>query len=784
MPNKRPRVKPETKFEYPDKAAGKSLRFKPVTDEIVATFDDAAPLEGLSALRKMETAALFAAEPQAGFAVLRTTDLRAATDSLAAAKPVANSLPVMLDDEGQRRYFLPDEFTVQFAADVTAAKAEEILKSHGSSVRRKQRTAGYFTAGVPEGAGLFETIGALTKHKEVLFAEPSEFGLDDALGTTTKNATHKSAAEKHVEAPETEQIDELARIWNLEPEAMRVFEDDLAGLETTESDVLALPSDPHFGKLWGLHNTGQAVNGAAGTADADIDAPEAWNLQTGRKNVVVAVIDTGCDLDHPDLVANILPRGTEDWDFADGPDKEPWDSASHGTHVAGTVAARRNGTGVVGVAYGCWVMPLRVNLTAGFNQNRADAINYVAAQADKYKASRRYVINCSWKMSGDHAGVRTAIQNAVAKNVVVVFAAGNANVNIDVTPQYPAIYPEVIAVAATDQRDRRAGFSNFGKKVDVAAPGVNIYSTVPDNAYGFMDGTSMASPHVAGVAALIWSRNPDLTNLQVRKCIESTTDNIDPLNPGFGGLLGTGRLNAHKALRHTPPWMLPVRLIRRFPFPYPNAGSSTGLTYVERFPMGLLGVRPALLFLTQRAGSERIMFLNPLNGAVMNSVDPVANDTIGSLAWDGAAIRAANVTVGAGSINRINPATGAQIGSIPAPPGRGEGLEVVGPRIYYSTIATIYELLASTGVVLRSFPAPEGQCRALAAGLGYLFSAQSSSGRIIVFNPVTMVVHGIVNAPGGGANQAEGIAFDSRRRILYIANQSENMIYALHVGGL
>ena len=116
-------------------------------------------------------------------------------------------------------------------------------------------------------------------------------------------------------------------------------------------------------------------------------------MEAGSKHVVVAVIDTGCDLDHPDLKGNILPRGSEDWDFADPLDDEPWDSGTHGTHVSGTIGARRNSKGVVGLAYGVWIMPLRVNLTSGMNQNRADAINYVTSRAIKYKKSRRYVIN-------------------------------------------------------------------------------------------------------------------------------------------------------------------------------------------------------------------------------------------------------------------------------------------------------------------------------------------------------------------------------------------------------
>lgn len=775
----RPTVKRESKYEYLDKSSGKSLRFTPASDELVATFDESHPTDGMAALRRIDTASVFATRPTGGFAVLRTTDTGAARASLSDAASVANSLPAMIDNEGLRRYFLPDEFTVQFSDAVTATQAERVLSDIGAGIRRKQRTPGYYTASVPEGAGLFETIAKISNRDDVLFAEPSEFGIDDALAARSKGTG--TATDSGYEV--AEKIADLVRRWTPTTDVMQPsVEDDISAADA-QSDALALPTDTDFGTLWGLHNTGQTVNSVVGTADCDIDAPEAWVHEVGRRHVVVAVIDTGCDMDHPDLAANILPRGTEDWDFADGPDGVPDDEDQHGTHVAGTVAARRNGSGVVGVAYGCWVMPLRVNLTTGMNQNRADAINYVADQAVAHPG-RRYVVNCSWRMNGDHAGVRNAIINANGKNVVVVFAAGNNNSNIDTTPQYPAVYPEVIAVAATDQSDRRATFSNFGTKVDIAAPGVNTYSTIPDNTHRFMDGTSMASPHVAGVAALVRSKNPDLSNAQVRTILESSADNIDAQNPGFVGQLGKGRLNALKAVLNTPPRILPTRLVASYPFPQPNAGSSTGLTFVARFPLATLGMRPVLLFLTQQAGTERVHFLNPADGAVLGSVDPADNDTIGSLAWDGSAILCANVTTGAGFINRINPITGAQISSIPAPPGRGEGLEFVAGRLYYSTINRIFLLSASTGAVGGSFPAPEGECRSLTVGRGLLFSANSSAGRIIVFNPTTMSVRGIVRAPGTGANRAEGIAFDEAHNVLYVANQSENKIYVLRVGGL
>jgi subtilisin family serine protease len=771
METHRSRPKPETRFEYRSKLDKKKRRFQPVEDEVVATFDTDVALDAAKTLAAHSNSEVDTLSPDSGFAILRLGgqgDQAATMESLGGIEQVANVMPVMLDEDGGRRYFLPDELTIQFTEGVEAERAEKILEERGTRILAKQRTPGYYTVSVPEGKGLFETIQAFSDLEEVSFAEPSEVGLNDLLRAGTI----------HREQRFTFEDSEAGEYFPPELQSEeRNGDADGAGIAT---DIAALPSDTHFNRLWALRNSGQTVEGVSGLPDADIDAPEAWSITQGSPSVVVTVIDTGADLDHPDLAPNILARGSEDWDFADPNDDEPWDVGSHGTHVAGTAAAPRNGMGVVGVANRTRIMPLRVNLTSGMNQNRADAINYVAAQAQAHP-DRRHVINCSWKMSGDHAGVRNAIQNAVNANVVVVFAAGNSNRNIDTQPQYPAVYPEVIAVAATDQRDERAWFSNYGAKVDVSAPGVNIYSTVPDNSYGFKDGTSMASPHVAGLAALIWSRNPELTNAQVRAIIESTCDNIDVRNPGFVGKLGKGRINAHRALRATPPPKISTAVVRKLKFPQKNAGSSTGLGLIPRYRLPWYGYRPTLLFLTQKAGSERIFFLDPLTGSVRRSLDPVDNDTIGSLAWDGSAIRVANVTTGAGSINRINPYSGAQIGTIPAPPGRGEGLAVAGQWIFYSTITQIHLIRASNGHLLTSFPAPGGECRSLAYGRGLLFSGDSSTGTITVFNPWTRLIVGTIDAPGSGPRRVEGLTLDARRRLLYVANQSENRIYALRM---
>src|SRR5215213_622047 len=726
---KKPKVKKETDYTYTNKFNKKQVQFSAKPDEVVATFQ---PQPNEETVHNTMAATSFAVSQginyQRGFGVFQGAPEQEATmaaDTLRAQPDIANAIPALIDDEGKTRYFLPDELTVQFREGVSKQQAEKIIKDHGSRILVEQRTPGYYTITVPEGKGLFETLRKFSESNDVAFAEPSEAGFNDAL--------------------------------------------------------VYIPDDPDFSKLWGLHNTGQVVNGVAGTADADIDAAEAWDITRGHPDVIMSVIDTGMDLNHPDLAPNLLPIGAEDWDFADAADKSPDDTAGHGTHVAGTTAAVDNTTGVIGVAPKCRIMPLRVDLTAGMNQNRADAINYVAAQATA-NPTRRYVINCSWRMNGDHAGVHNAIINAVNHNVVVVFAAGNFNVDIaGPQPQYPAIYPEVISVVATDQRDRRATFSNFGAAADVSAPGVNIFSSIPNDTFGFLDGTSMASPHVAGLAGLIWSRNRTLTNHQVRNIIETTGDNIDALNPGFAGKLGKGRINAHKALKATPLPPVGFHVVRNFPFPQNNSGSSSGLAFARLvfiFPFP----RPALLFLTQQPFTERVYFLNPTTGAVLKTVDPVANDTIGSLEWDGANIRVANVTTGAGSINTINPITGAQTGSIPTPAGRGEGLAYDGTFFYYSTITHIHVIKATAPfTVVRSFPPPAGgTCRALAFGKGFLFCG-TTAGTIVIFDPVTLAVRGIVAAPGGGTAKVEGLAFNSLTDELFIANQSENRIYVAKV---
>jgi subtilisin family serine protease len=266
MTPERPDVASEPDYWYQDKLTGQRVAFSPKTGEAVVTLAgtlDRDTLPGLlsgPAVRSISRGANL----RRGFAAVHVEPGRAVSD-LTAQEDVASALPVMIDQDGLERYFLPSEFTVQFRPEVNAATAAAIISRLGSDIVARQRTPGYYTLLVPHGRGLFATIRQFSDLPEVAFAEPSEAGFDDALA--------------HI------------------------------------------PADPDFPRLWGMRNTGQAVNGVAGTAGIDIDASAAWDLHRGDPAVIVTVIDTGADLDHPDLQANLLPRGGEDWDFADAGDR-------------------------------------------------------------------------------------------------------------------------------------------------------------------------------------------------------------------------------------------------------------------------------------------------------------------------------------------------------------------------------------------------------------------------------------------------------------------------------
>lgn len=325
------------------------------------------------------------------------------------------------------------------------------------------------------------------------------------------------------------------------------------------------PNDTFFNLQWGAENTGQDIRGTLGTVDADIDATEAWDITTGDANFVIAVIDTGTQWNHPDLDGNIWSNpdeiagngidddgngyidDTHGWDFFSN-DNNPDDGSGHGSHTAGTVGAEgNNGVGVTGMNWQCKIMPLRfLGPNGGYTSDAIRALDYAVAEGVK-------VSNNSWGGGGFSTALYNSINAAGAAGHLFVAAAGNSGVNTDGSPHYPSSYdsPNIISVAATDNNDGLASFSNYGSaSVDLGAPGVDIASTYSGSNYVWLSGTSMASPHVAGVAALVWAANPAWNYGQVRDALLSTTRPIASLQ---GKCATGGMLNAYAALTGTPP---------------------------------------------------------------------------------------------------------------------------------------------------------------------------------------------------------------------------------------
>lgn len=298
-----------------------------------------------------------------------------------------------------------------------------------------------------------------------------------------------------------------------------------------------------------------------------IQSPQAWQQTTGSDQVVVAVLDTGVDYTHRDLAPNIwnnpkeLLNGKDDDGNGIADDLhgarlcggavsgDPQDDQGHGTHVAGTIAAAGNNHhDVTGVAWTVRIMALKF-LCADGSGSTADAI-----RAIEYALEHgAHIINASWGGRARSRALEEAVRELDRQGVLLVAAAGNESMNNDVVPSYPASYsiPNVLAVAATDWNDELAEFSNFGlHSVHLAAPGVSILSTMPDNRLAFMNGTSMATPHVTGCAVLVKSSNPALKGRDLRKMLLGSGDAIKSLK----GIVQDGlRMNCGKAVQRTRP---------------------------------------------------------------------------------------------------------------------------------------------------------------------------------------------------------------------------------------
>jgi subtilisin family serine protease/subtilase family serine protease len=340
--------------------------------------------------------------------------------------------------------------------------------------------------------------------------------------------------------------------------------------------ALGEPNDPKYPQLWGLKNTGQAINGVPGTAGADIRASDAWNLSVGSASIVVAVIDTGIDYLHEDLAANVwsapapftvtiggfpitCPAGTHGFN-AITRTCDPMDDHYHGTHVSGTIGAvGNNGVGVAGVNWTASLMGLKFLNSSGSGtiEDAIVAMDFAVQVKEIFSgtgAANIRILSNSWGGGGFSQAMLDGINEANDHDMLFVAAAGNNGLPNDWLPSYPANYvaANVVAVAATTNTDARAFFSNYGATtVHLGAPGENVLSTLRGNAYGYLSGTSMAAPHVSGAGALALSYCP-LTTAQLKATL---VDSVDVIPSMATTTISGGRLNVKRALDScsTPP---------------------------------------------------------------------------------------------------------------------------------------------------------------------------------------------------------------------------------------
>lgn len=385
--------------------------------------------------------------------------------------------------------------------------------------------------------------------------------------TEAIHAQFRAGAVKHfrvidnlqlVRLPAGTQLETAIRAYRKNPEVLYAEPNYIRTID--QSPVT--PNDPRFAELWGLHNTGQ--NG--GTPGADIHAPEAWGLSTGSPNVVVGVIDSGVDYTHEDLSANMFrnpldcnSNGIDDdsngyvddcygIDTANG-DSDPMDDDGHGTHVAGTIgAAGDNGIGVVGVNWQVRIMACKfIDASGGgYDSDAIACLEYFAMMKDR--GVNIVATNNSWGSIYFSQALLDAFDLHRQRGILSVASAGNNARDTDGTrPQYPSNFylPNIIAVAATTRTDSLSGFSNFGRhSVHVAAPGSAILSTTPGNTYSSFNGTSMAAPHVTGLAALLKAQDPTRDWKAIKNLILAGGDT----KPSLTKTVSQKRLNAYGAM--------------------------------------------------------------------------------------------------------------------------------------------------------------------------------------------------------------------------------------------
>jgi subtilisin family serine protease len=404
-----------------------------------------------------------------------------------------------------------------------------------------------------------ESIAA-SHHDDVLDEVEAVSGL--AVIEDEDGLSAESVAEEYRALPGVEYAEPDYQI-KLEPELGEVRH--FNSSEEVAAARLNGPNDPMFAEQWALQNTGQD----GGKAGADVSALRAWEKTKGSERVVVAVLDSGVDYTHPDLINNIWVRPPDMAAYSDeelgefddvhgfsaiggeeDADDDPMDQNGHGTHCAGIVGAEGdNGEGIAGINWKVEIMPLKF-MNANGSGTTADAVKAINYVINRKRAGVNVrVISASWGSTMKSKALEDVIRKAGDEGILFVAAAGNSSADSDKSPHYPAGYdlPNVISVAALDRSDQLASFSNYGaRSVHVAAPGAQILSTWLKGSFEEHSGTSMATPLVAGEAALILSAEPNLSVKELRERILGAVDKLDALN---GKVVSGGRINAAKAVK-------------------------------------------------------------------------------------------------------------------------------------------------------------------------------------------------------------------------------------------
>ena len=374
------------------------------------------------------------------------------------------------------------------------------------------------------------------------------------------DADPQTVANEYSEMKDQVEYAEVNYSISLEPE-VGISNNDSAGEESSESPSSNMPDDPMFAEQWSLANSGQR----GGKAKADINALLAWDKKgTGSDEVIVAVLDSGVDYRHPDLVQNMWERPKDVAEYFDDQlgyvndeygfdatdvNGDPMDENGHGTHCAGIIGADgNNGIGIAGINWRVKIMPLKFMSKGGFGSTKdaIEAINYVINR--KKAGVNVRIISASWGSTQKSKALEDVIRAAGDAGILFVAASGNASADADKSPHYPASFdlPNVISVAALNRNDELASFSNFGaKRVHIAAPGAEILSTWLNGDFREASGTSMATPEVAGVAALVLASEPKLSMQELRARLFKTVDKL----PSLAGKVSTGgRINAARAV--------------------------------------------------------------------------------------------------------------------------------------------------------------------------------------------------------------------------------------------